>query len=605
MDRIEAWARVEEARYEGRLDRAVQLCREFLELEPKDARARAILAQCLSLTGEFEQGLEEAKHAVHLAPDLSETRGALLEALENNELFEEFKEEAEQQSKDYPDDFYPWEARARSALLENDGVEAKKCFLKAAEIKPDSYFAWIHLAPLYLAEADYEKAFDAFSKAHASVRDNPAPIPISKFGALTGMAISQLTMGNAEWALILAKQAEDLNVSVAEARRLQARCKLSLAAVDAIASVEDAIRLGGEDGYLEIALAYHKAQHGSRKEARRILERSEPGHDPYADNIRAITLAYLGHLHDSLAQLERLKGILPEYVRQNSMSIAYLYKDHLSEALSAIRQALQHKRDQATLTNAGILCIQNNDLEEAEDFFEEVLKIRSDNPSALLNLGRIYAKRDKPSRARTYLKRVANSDRYDPQLRSAATEELSRLEGGEEFETWMKQESLGVVSLNELEAAQQLLDHYASKHFERECCRLVQESNGPLNWSRAEPGTIIRLDQLEKEVDVYGVTGSNFEILCLGECKLRIRSSEQVSESEIGELIEKLDLATRIEGAGDAREVRGFFFSNVDYYADAKQRAFDHGIRLFVARPTNNWQTSASWRIVEITEVKE
>ncbi len=390
-----------------------------MELEPGDAQARANLARCVSCTGDFKGGLREAREAVRRAPHLSGARGVLLEALENNDLLEEFREEAERQAKEYPEDFYPWEARARVALMDNDAPKAKKCFLKAVDIKPDSNLAWSHLGALYLAEGNCLEAFKAFGRAQASAKDSPFPLQVSRFSALIGMAYSQLFMDNAEWALILAEQAEGLNVNVAEARRFQARCKLSLSSVDAVSTVESAIKLGGRDGYLEMALALHKVESGDKIGARNTIETVDPGSDPYARNLRALTLGRLGRLQDAIAQLEDLVGELPEYVRQNSTSIAYLYNNQPHEALSAIKEALKHRRDEATLTNAGILCAGNVQPEEAEGFFKEALKVRPDSPSALLNLGRLYIEKGKYSLARTTLKRVANSDKYNPRLKSA------------------------------------------------------------------------------------------------------------------------------------------------------------------------------------------
>jgi hypothetical protein len=102
---------------------------------------------------------------------------------------------------------------------------------------------------------------------------------------------------------------------------------------------------------------------------------------------------------------------------------------------------------------------------------------------------------------------------------------------------------------------------------------------------------------------VYGLSGAEEKAVCVGECKLRIRGSEPVTEDEVNELVSKMELIQRIEEKED-REVKGYFFSNIDYSSEALQLATEHGIRPFKARLSRNWQRSPDWTVTGLQEIK-
>jgi Flp pilus assembly protein TadD len=423
---------------------------------PDDWFARAQRVVCLITTGEFDEGLKEARKAVELNPKASETRGALLQALDANGMLDELRDEAARQVNEYPSDFYPWEAKGRVAWLDEDYDEAERCFRKAVGIRPNSNFAWMHIALICLRGGRYEEALQAFGQAHVSAHDRAGPPDLFRYEALVGQCMCLLYLELPSRVLVLAEQIERLNVDVAHARALQARCKFSLGHADAASVAESALRLGFRDGYLMMALANFHAESGNLKEAKRILDTEKAGPDTYARNIRAAALARVGLEEEAVRELDSLKGAIPEYVRLNSLAAVYMVSDKPREALDALREALKHKEDHVILTNAGILCMDlsyhaksNEDAQRlrrgAEGYLKRALDKEPNSPSAVYNLGVCYAAQGKESMARSRLRKLANSGQYDSNLRSAATELLARMEQGQEISDWMKTEDLKLI----------------------------------------------------------------------------------------------------------------------------------------------------------------
>lgn len=603
-----------EAHLEKNFELASERWRSFLSRYAEDAPARANYVVSLLAIEEPKEALRQAREGLRREPTFEGARTMFLNALEANGLEDEMELEALRQCRETPLQSSAWEARGRIALLWQDTVGAERHFREAVRLNPDSNFAWAHIAFFCLASVRFEEAVNAFGQMFATASDAPAPPEIVKHDALVNQAMCLLYLERPRAALVVAEQAEALNVNVGESRMVQARAKFSLGHSDAVTIAESAVRLGAKNGYLMMATANYYAESGDIERAKRILDSEAPSSDTYALNIRAAALAHVGRYKEAIQSLQDLKGSLPEFVRLNSLSAAHLIADNPQEALSSIREALKHKEDHIIHTNAGILCLQLGHrasskehrerlLATGEHHLKRALELEPDAPSAMYNLGLCYYLQDRNSIARSLLRKLAESTKFDGNLKAAARELLGRMEQGEEISDLMKSQDLSVIRRSEIEGSRQLLNHFRSRRFEDECSRWATLPKSPLSWANVELRKILKHDGRQKEIDVYSTSSSPFkEVVHLGECKLRIEKTDPVSEAELGELVSKMEFARESE-AMSAYEVRGSFFSNADYSVEALEIAKQNGIRVYKARLKKNWRDSPDWRVTGIQNI--
>lgn len=586
----------------------------YLAQYPNDEQARANFVLSLLANEDFMEALRQARKGIRNAPNFQGAREVFLQTLEANELMDEMEQEAERQRHETPEDPLLWEAKGRCALYREDFDKAERYFKKAVRLNPQSNFAWSHIAEFCFASGRVEEAFDAFGQMAATADDSPVPSGIVKHHALLNQAMCLLYMEMPDRALILAEQAEALNIDVGYARMVQARAKFSLGHSDAASVAESAVRLGAKNGYLMMALANYYAESGNKEQSKKILDSEDPGSDGYALNIRGVALARVGRHEEAMMLLESLKDKLPEFVRLNSLAAANLIADKPKEALDNLVEALKHKEDHVIRTNTGILCLQLSDqvsaterrvrlLTAAESHLQRALQLQPDSLSATYNLGFCYLLQGKEGKARSELRKVAESTRYDSNLKAAARELLGGMDSGEAMVGWMKAEDLTIVSRTEGEEARQLLNHYRSRRFEDECRRLAAMTRGNLRWQSAESHKTLKHGGKQKEVDVYGTsTGADGEMVHLGECKMRIEGSEPVSDAEINELVSKLEFVRTFDDLGRSK-VEGAFFTNTDYSPEALKLAQEYGIRVYKARLKKNWQKSPDWTVTSLKEI--
>lgn len=603
-----------QANREKNYDLACERWQSYLDTYPNDASARANYVASLLSTVELEEALQQAREGLEKTPLFQGAREVFLNALEANDLIDEMEQEAERQCREWPLDSVPWEAKGRAALYRENNARAEQYFREAARLNPWSNFAWAHIALFSFSSGRFEEALNAFGQTFATASDAPVPPEIVKHDALVNQAMCLLYMERPHGALVLSEQAEALNVDVGQTRMIQARAKFSLGHSDAATIAEGAIRLGAKTGYLMMALANYYAESGDLRRAREILDSEQPGSDSYALNIRGVALARVGRHQEAIQSLEDLKGSLPEFVRLNSLAVANMIADDPGEALSNVVEALKHKEDHVILTNAGILCLQLGDrassderikqsLAYAERYLRRALELEPNAPSAMYNLGFCYFLQGKEITARSQLRKLAESTKFDSNLKAAAKELLGRIEQGQEIADRMKTEDLAIISRGAAEEARQLLNHYKSRRFEDECCRWAAMSGGPLSWDDVESHKILKHGGQQKEIDVYGMSlEPSGEVVHLGECKLRIQKSNPVSEAELEELVSKMKFVQGLESMS-TRRVRGSFFANADYSAEALVLARHHEIRVCKARLKKNWQNSPEWTVTGLEEI--
>lgn len=608
------YRRAWEAHLEKNFELASERWRSFLSRYADDAPARANYVVSLLAIEEPKEALRQAREGLRREPMFEGVRTMFLNALEANGLEDEMELEAVRQCRETPLQSSSWEARGRVALLRQDAADAERYFREAVRLNPHSNFAWAHIAFFCLASVRFEEAVNAFGQMSATASDSSATPEIVKHDALVNQAMCLLYLERPRAALVVAEQAEALNVNVGESRMVQARAKFSLGHSDAATIAESAVRLGAKNGYLMMATANYYAESGDIKRAKKILDSESPGSDTYALNIRAAALAHVGRHKESIQSLQDLKGSLPEFVRLNSLAAAHLTADNPQEALSNIKEALKHKEDHVIHTNAGILCLRIGGsapskehrerlLATGEHHLKRALELEPDAPSAMYNLGFCYYLQDRISLARSPLRKLAESTKFDGNLKAAARELLGRIEHIEETSDLMKQQGLSINLRSEVEGSRQLLNHYKSRRFEDECSRWAGLSNGPFSWVNTEPRKILKHDGDQKEMDVYGTSsGPDREVVQLGECKLRIEKPDPVSEVELRELVSKMEFARKSESIS-AYEVRGSFFANADYSAEALEVARQNEIRVYKTRLKKNWRNSTDWGVTDIKEI--
>lgn len=599
-----AWDRAMRAQAERKFEAAIELWGDYIEYHPRIAGGYANRCICLLNSLRSEEALRDARKAYKLMPAPG-NRVALMQALDANGLFNEMNELSEVQEREAPGDFFTLNFSGRAAQEAEDFAKAEACFLEVVNIDPGSNFAWTQLGDIYLNTGKYEEALDAWGKAQASVHDRPGPPEWFQHQALLGMGWSLLLLENPKKALILAEQAERLNVDVASAQGLKARCLLATDHPSGAAVAENAFRLGFHDDYLRARLAMEYARLAQREDAERCLApiKANP-YDTYTRNLVAGTLIYLGRTDEAIQELEELDGKLEPYVRYNALASAYRVADRPDKAEKMSLKALEIRRDEVILTNLGSFYNAESRYEEAEKILKESLALRSDMPDTLYQLGYSYAAQRKEGQARKYLRQVLQSDMAWESLKEEAAGMLARMDQHAELEADRKERQVVGVYHKELEQILKRSERQDTLRYEEECARLAEDSQSGLGWSEVKSQLVVWHGGSQREIDVYGSQWrQERKALNLGECKFK--TSNVVGYSEVRELVEKMALVRCIERHEHKREVRGYMFSNVSYNDEAKELAAKHGIRLFTAAPQKTWRNRADWKVTSLQAVSE
>lgn len=596
-----AWDRAWRAQAERKFEAAVELWSDYIEQHPQVAGGYANRCICLLSLVRSEEALRDARKAYELLPAPG-NRVALMQALDANGLFDEMNELSKEQEQEEPDDFFTLNFSGRAAQETGDFAKAEERFLEVVNIHPGANFAWTQLGDIYLRTGRYTEALDAWGKAQASVHDRPGPPEWFQHQALLGMGWSLLWLEKPKRALILAEQAERLNVDVASAQGLKARCLLATDHPSGANVAENAFRLGYQDDFLRARLAMEYARLARREDAERCLAPISPHpDDTYTRNLIAGTLTYLGRTDEAIQELEGLDGKLEPYVRYNALASAFRIAGRPDKAEEMSLKALEIRRDEVILTNLGSFYNEESRHEEAEEVLKESLGLRPNMPDTLYQLGYSYAAQGKEGQARKYLRQILRSEMARESLKEEAADMLARMNQNAELEADRKEYGIIGVYQKEIEQIVRRSERQDTLRYEQECARLAKEPQSGLGWSGVETQRVVRHAGSQREIDVYGsqLVGEQ-ELLNLGECKFK--TSNTVGYSEVRELVEKMALVRCVERHGHKREVSGYMFSTVSYDNEARELAAKHGIRLFTATPQKGWQKRADWTVTNLKE---
>lgn len=480
--------------------------------------------------------------------------------------------------------------------------EAEKHFRKAIDHGGWFILPWLGLGDCLMRLKNYGRALYVYGQALNYVDSYSAPRR-AEFAALSGRGAAYLHLDRHDKALEIAEKLEAMNVDKAEAQGLKARALFGLRPSDAIQVAEAALKLGYRDAYMELRLAGELVMEGRLKDAKRLVEGTDIDPEDHATrHERASVLIRLGEANEAIEELCALEGKAEPFMLLNTLASAYHVAGDRRAAADSLLEALEIRRDEVILVNTSMICLATGKPKLAETFAREALQVKPGWPDAMYILGSCYAASNKPVTAREQFKKVLEAPEAREVLKALATELLARLDRDQEIETEYKRLGLITTAYGEREQERQLLVHFKSLRFEDECCRLVKQKL--LRWSSSEPRKKLKHAGKEKEIDAYGFRRSGTrEVICLGECKLRLDAMKPVNDSEINELVQNIALARSIESES-GREVEGYFFANASYDYEAKELAKTHSIRLFKAHLTKDWQKRADWKVNVLQELQ-
>lgn len=223
-DLTKAWIRAENAMRQRRYDAAAVLWEVYMTLDPSDVNARVNRVFSLLNSGQSEGALDEARSAHNQQPDSEATAMTLLEGLDNNDLTGELKSKAEEFTETFPNLPTPWFHVGKALFHDGRYEEARGFARKAVELKNTYCVAWLLIGECSNRLSRYEEALAAFEQGLGTFQSYPSPQQ-AKFDSLVGMGRALAFLDRPGRALILAEQAEEMNVNAAEAQGLKARCK--------------------------------------------------------------------------------------------------------------------------------------------------------------------------------------------------------------------------------------------------------------------------------------------------------------------------------------------------------------------------------------------
>lgn len=589
------------AQAERRFDAAVDLWEAYAERYPDDASAGANLVICLINSGEPREALVAARRVRGLS-DGQGGRLTFLQALRANGLVEELEREAAGYVECYPADPVGMSLWGEAAYLRGNLEAAEERLLRALGLDPRGGGCWAALGRVRMERGRYERALEAWGGALAHAAARPLRRDEARFDALMGMGWSLLLMEKPDRGLVLAEQAEGLNVGPPAAEGLRARCLLTMRYPSGLSVAEDAFRNGYADDYLRALTAFEYAMLGRRDASESHLGKMGPHPSIFARNLRAGALSALGRADEALLELEDLDGELEPYVRLNGLATAHRAADDHERAEKMSLKALEIRRDEIILTNLASQYIDGGRYDEAELLLEESIRLAPDFADARLMLGFAYAYNGKPGRSKDHLRAVLSSELARETHKSDAAELLGKIGRGEQISAGFAEQGLALYHYAELQRTLERARRQDTLRYEEECGRLAATRRGKLRWSGVGTGRKKTHHGRKKEVDVLGlVETEGRRRVGVGECKLKTGGG--VSYGEMRGLVEKMALVLCEERHGEGRGVDGCFFSASGYEEDALELAGKHDIRTFLAVPQKGWEKRADWKIGRFEEV--
>ena len=591
-----------QAQKERHFDVAVALWEAYVERHADRASAHGNLALCLINTSRPSDALVAARRAYGLSR-VQFSHLILLQALLANGLVDELERRATQYVERYPNENIGMGIWGEAAYISGDLQAAENRLLKSLEIEPRSGGYWAMLGKVYMDWESHEKALEAWGRAQAHADARPMPRDQAKFEALMGMGWSLLLLERPDRALVLAEQAEKLNVNPAEAQGLRARCLLAMGRPDGLRVAEDAMRNGHRSDHLRARVALAYALLGKRDEAEKHLNRvgEAPDNPIVARSLLAGTLSILGRTDEAIIELDKLEGKLEPHVRFNGLAIAYRLADDYDLAEEMSLKALEIRRDEVILATLASQYIDRERYDEAQPLLEEAVRLAPNHPEVRWMLAYCYALNHKQSRAREHLKWLGASEYASQAHRTNAADLLGRIDRDEQISAFYTEQGLVLYPYESLQQTVQRSRQQDTLRYEEECARLAARRDG-VGWTEVGNDKKVTHSGSKRQIDVFGLKKADGrELLCVGECKMKTGS--KVNYREVKELVEKMALVLCQERHGGKRGVEGCFFSASGYDEDALELAHRHGIRAFFAVPRKGWQKRADWKLGTFKEI--
>ncbi len=589
-----------QAQKERHFDVAVALWEAYVERHSDRASAHGNLALCLINTSRPSDALVAARRAYGLSR-VQFSHLILLQALLANGLVNELERRATQYVERYPNENIGMGIWGEAAYISGDLQAAENRLLKSLEIEPRSGGYWAMLGKVYMDWESHEKALEAWGRAQAHADARPMPRDQAKFEALMGMGWSLLLLERPDRALVLAEQAEKLNVNSAETQGLRARSLLKMHYPSGLNVAEDALRNGYEDDFLRAWLAFEYVMLQNRDKAEEHLGKISVTPSVYVRNVRACVLSTLGNPGEAIAELEDLDGKLESHVRFNGLAIAYRLADDYDLAEEMSLKAIEIRRDEVILATLASQYIDRERYDEAQPLLEEAVRLAPNHPEVRWMLASCYALNHKQSRAREHLKWLGASEYASQAHRTNAADLLGRIDRDEQISAFYTEQGLVLYPYESLQQAVQRSRQQDTLRYEEECTRLAARRDG-VGWTEVGNDKKVTHSGSKRQIDVFGLKKvDGRELLCVGECKMKTGS--KVNYREVKELVEKMALVLCQERHGGKRGVEGCFFSASGYDEDALELAHRHGIRAFFAVPRKGWQKRADWKLGAFEEI--
>jgi tetratricopeptide (TPR) repeat protein len=192
----------------------------------------------------------------------------------------------------------------------------------------------------------------------------------------------------------------------------------------AAASLERAIALDPNQSAFFVAMGGALAKMGKSKQALQVMSRILTLTPTASEASKARSIA--ARVYDPL------RGTTPELAQDLKKIVAYLEKEVIQQALSAVGKILRSHPDIAfahTLKGMAHSRLENDG--EAVVAFEQALALQPENPLALIGLGDVYARLENWTKARVYYEQALILDPFYLEARKRMAD-LARVRGDHE-----------------------------------------------------------------------------------------------------------------------------------------------------------------------------
>jgi len=443
----------------GKPEKEIDVVRRLIDVAPKEPKHRRRLGSLYVRVGRFKEAREQFEKAVEIAPHDADSRLALAAYFLRMAQYDLAIEQAQAVLEADKNNAKALALLSRCYLADRKLDEAKEALQRLTSLKGEATpgtLPLLQLAELNLLEGKIDKAIGLYNKAiekdpksvqarvglgQALRRKGKTGEAVEQFrkvlsidstnsGALLALAQIYHATRRLDLALDICQRAAKISPSAPQVRFELAAIQLDRGRHDdAIAQYKDVLKARPNDLRARIGIAealFQSGDHSGAIQHLTNLMKQQPQPVPLAKAALIRFYKRLGEIDKAQEQLETLVQLTPRLLGAYDLTVLYIHKDKLDDAIRLIDASLKQQTNPSLLLAKGTALQLKGQIPEAIQAFTEARKDNAENPRLASLLANAQLAAAQPAKAIEAIKSV----KVQPDLLDAYLKLIDRLKSG-------------------------------------------------------------------------------------------------------------------------------------------------------------------------------